>query len=91
MNHDQIFLFLNCLEHLYLTVDGKNVLHFTKCFAFYMQAFVFPKVFLLIANDIVNNFAHKVHASIVQTRLLETNFLSFPPMFKLMTFRIASI
>ena len=42
---NQGFLFLNCLEHLYLTVDGRNVLHFTKCFAFYMQVFVFPKVF----------------------------------------------
>ena len=83
---NQGFLFLNCLEHLYLTVDGRNVLHFTKCFAFYMQVFMFPKVFF--ANDIVYkyNLAHKVHVSIVQTRLLETNFLSFPPMFKLMPF-----
>ena len=81
---NQGFLFLNCLEHLYLTVDGRNVLHFTKCFAFYMQVFVFPKVFF--ANDIVYNLAHKVHVSIVQTCLLETNFLSFPPMFKLMPF-----
>ena len=83
---NQGFLF-NCLEHLYLTVDGRNVLHFKNCFAFYMQIFVFPKVFF--ANDIVYkyNLAHKVHAaSIVQTRLLETNFLSFPPMFNLMPF-----
>ena len=82
---NQGFLFRNCLEHLYLTVDGRNVLHFI-CFAFYMQVFVFPKVFF--ANDIVYKYklAHKVHASIVQTRLFETNFLSFPPMFKLMPF-----
>ena len=55
-------------------------------FCIYMQIFVFPKVFF--ANDIVYkyNLAHKVHASIVQTRLLETNFLSFPPMFNLMPF-----
>ena len=51
-----------------------------------MQIFVFPKVFF--ANDIVYkyNLAHKVHASIVQKRLLETNFLSFPPMSNLMPF-----
>ena len=82
---NQGFLF-NCLEHLYLTVDGRNVLHFTKCFAFYMQIFVFPKVFF--ANDIAYkyNLAHKFNASIVQKRLLETNFLSFPPMSNLMPF-----
>ena len=76
---NQGFLFLNCLDHLYLTVNGRNVLHFTKCFAFHMQVF---------ANDIVYkyNLAHKAQASIVQTRLLETNFLSFLPMFKLMPF-----
>ena len=55
-------------------------------FCIYMQIFVFPEVFF--ANDIVYkyNLAHKVHASIVQTRLLETNFLSFPLMFNLMPF-----
>ena len=54
-------------------------------FCIYMQMFVFPVFF---ANDIVYkyNLAHKVHASIVQTRLLETNFLSFPLMFNLMPF-----
>ena len=82
---NQGFLF-NCLEHLYLTVDGRNVLHFTKCFAFYMQIVVFPKVFFAYDIAYKYNLAHKVHASIVQKRLLETNFLSFPPMSNLMPF-----
>ena len=38
----------------------QTVLHFTKCFAFYMQVFVSPAVFFV--NDIVYNFAHSVEA-----------------------------
>ena len=45
---NQGFLFLNCLEHLYLTVDGRNVLHFTKLLHFICKFLCFLKYFLLM-------------------------------------------
>ena len=68
-------LFLNCPEYLEFTGDGRKVLHFTKCFAFYMQVFVSPEVFFV--HDIVYNFAHNVQACLLLSH--------FPP-FKLTFF-----